>query len=233
MDAELDPRRDKRADDAADAIAKAHAIYTPRLLSVYDLIVHGLSNRFAWRCPTERLTQLYDANLSANHLEVGVGTGIFIDRAGHAEFDRLVLLDINANCLAAAAKRLARFAPVLWQANLFQPLRAPGEPDAAPFASVGLTYVLHCLPGSMTEKLGVVDHLRVLMAPRAVLFGATILGRGIAPNGPARALLALYNGRGVFNNRADDLASLQQGLEQRFDTVEIETIGCVAVFRAA
>jgi hypothetical protein len=71
------------------------------------------------------------------------------------------------------------------------------------------------------------------MAPRAVLFGATILGRGIAPNGPARALLALYNKRGVFNNREDDLASLRQGLEQRFDSVEIETVGCVAVFRAA
>jgi hypothetical protein len=216
-----------------DAVAKAHAIYTPRMLCAYDLIVHGLSNRFAWRCPTKRLVQLYADNLSRDHLEAGIGTGFLLDGSGRATFDRLVLLDINANCLAAAAKRLARFAPLLWQANLFQPLRVPGEPDAAPFASVGLTYVLHCLPGSMTEKLGAVDHLRVLMAPRAVLFGATILGRGIAPNGPARALLALYNGRGVFNNREDDLASLQQGLEQRFDTVEIETIGCVAVFRAA
>ena len=48
-----------------------------------------------------------------------------------------------------------------------------------PFASVGLTYVLHCLPGRMSEKLAAVDHLRPLMANGAVLFGATILGRGI------------------------------------------------------
>jgi hypothetical protein len=230
MDDELRPRR---TDPGDDAVAKAHAIYTPRMLSAYDLIVHGLSNRFAWRCPTKRLVQLYADNLTGDHLEAGIGTGFFLDGSGRTGFDRLVLLDINANCLAAAAKRLSRFAPVLWQANLFEPLRAPGGPDAAPFASVGLTYVLHCLPGSMTEKLGVVNHLRALMAPRAVLFGATILGRGIAPNGPARALLALYNKRGVFNNREDDLASLRQGLEQRFDTVEIETVGCVAVFRAA
>ncbi len=69
----------------------------PRVLSVYDLVVHGLSNRFAWRCPRKRLTQLYQANFSANHLEAGVGTGLFIDRAGHAALDRLVVLDINEN----------------------------------------------------------------------------------------------------------------------------------------
>jgi hypothetical protein len=37
----------------------------------------------------------------------------------------------------------------------------------------------------------------------------------------------------VFNNREDDLASLSDGLRQRFDQVEIETTGCVALFRAA
>jgi hypothetical protein len=37
----------------------------------------------------------------------------------------------------------------------------------------------------------------------------------------------------VFNNRKDDLASLSDGLRQRFDEVEIETEGCVALFRAA
>ncbi len=103
----------------------------------------------------------------------------------------------------------------------------------APFASVGLTYVLHCLPGSMSEKLVAVDHLRPLMGDDAVLFGATILGRGIAPNRAARTLLDLYNAKGVFNNREDDLASLSDGLRQRFAQVEIETQGFVALFRAA
>ena len=71
------------------------------------------------------------------------------------------------------------------------------------------------------------------MKERAVLFGATILGRGIAPNMAARALLGLYNAKGVFNNREDDLTSLSDGLRQRFDHVEIEMQGCVALFRAA
>jgi hypothetical protein len=59
-----------RAADAA-AIAAAHAIYTPLMLSFYDRLVHGLSNRFAWRCPTERMLDLYRTNLSARHLEAG------------------------------------------------------------------------------------------------------------------------------------------------------------------
>ena len=157
---------------------------------------------------------------------------MFIDRAGHAAFDRLVVLDINENCLAVAAKRLARFAPVPWQTSPFELGAGPSGRGIAPFNSIGLTYVLHCLPGAMTEKLGVIDRLRGLMRPRAVLFGATILGRGIGPDGAARALLALYNGRGVFNNREDDLAGLTRSLEQQFAAVEIETHGCVALFRA-
>jgi len=211
------------------AIAKAHAVYTPVILSIYDVLVHGLSNRFAWRCPTRLLLELYRDNLSANHLEAGVGTGFFLDRAGAERFDRLALIDINRHCLDRAGHRLARFKPALYQVNLLAPIKL----DLAPFASVGLTYVLHCLPGRMSEKLKAVDHLRPLMKKGAVLFGATILGRGIAPNRAASALLDLYNAKGIFNNREDDIDSLGNGLRQRFDRVEIEMQGCVATFRAS
>jgi len=194
---------------------------------LFTTLVHGLSNRFAWRCPASRLVGIYEANLSANHLEAGAGTGLFIDRAG-AGFDQLVLLDINEHCLARAGRRLARFRPTVCQANLLAPIEA----GQGRFDSVGLNYVLHCLPGSMGEKLVVVDHLKPLMAEGAVLFGATILGRGVAANRPARALLDLYNAKGVFNNRADDFEALTEGLRKRFPRVEIERQGCVALFRA-
>jgi len=211
------------------AIAKAHAIYTPVMLSIYDVLVHGLSNRLAWRCPTRRLVDLYRRHLSADHLEAGVGTGLFLDRAAPPRLHRLALVDINRHCLDRAGRRLARFKPALYQVNLLAPITV----DAPPFASVGLTYVLHCLPGRMSEKLAAVDHLRPLMTKNAVLFGATILGRGITPNRAARTLLDLYNAKGVFNNREDDLASLSDSLRQRFGQVEIEAAGCIALFRAA
>jgi hypothetical protein len=213
----------------AVAIEKAHAIYTPSMLTIYDLLVHGLSNHLAWRCPTRRITDLYRANLSSNHLEAGVGTGYFLDKTGDARLGRLVLLDINRHCLDRAGIRLARFKPELHQVNLLAPITL----DLAPFASVGLTYVLHCLPGRMSEKLAAVDHFLPLMQKGAVLFGATILGRGIEPNLAARTLLDLYNAKGVFNNREDDLDALADGLKARFDEVQIESRGCVALFRAA
>lgn len=221
-------RRRTDAGPDPEAVTRAHAVYTPLTLSFYDLLVHGLSNRLAWCCPTRRLRQLYEENLSAIHLEAGVGTGVFLDRAGDKRLDRLALLDINRHCLDRAGRRLARFKPALYQANLLAPV-ALNEP---PFDSVALTYVLHCLPGQMTEKLAATDHLRPLMAENAVLFGATLLGRGILPNLAARSLLALYNAKGVFNNLDDDIESLAAGLKQRFGRVEIEPTGCVALFRA-
>lgn len=210
----------------AEAIAKAHAIYTPLSLRFYDLVVHGVSNTLAWRCPTARIVSLYERDLAPNHLEAGVGTGLFLDRAG-TRFDRLVLADINEHCLDRAARRLARFRPELRRVNLLAPL----PPQLGTFESVGLTYVLHCLPGRIAEKLVAVDHLKTVMAEGATLFGATILGRGIQPNAPGRALLDLYNKKGVFNNREDDLQSLTQGLKSRFAHVEIEQHGLVAIFR--
>ena len=219
-----------RLETASDEIAVAQ--------SACDLhAVHALDLRRAGPRPVELLRlallhgepiELYRTNLSANHLEAGVGTGFFIDRAGGVGFDRLALLDINRHCLDRAARRLARFAPELYEVNLLAPI----ELDLPPFASVGLTYVLHCVPGRMEDKLVAVDHLRPLTRKDAVLFGVTILGRGIAPNFAARALLDLYNAKGVFNNRDDDLDSLSRGLRQRFDAVEIVTQGLVAMFRA-
>jgi hypothetical protein len=84
----------------------------------------------------------------------------------------------------------------------------------------------------MNDKLIALDHLRPLMEKRAVLFGAAILGRGVDPNFAARTLLDLYNKKGVFNNREDDLQSLSDGLRQRFEDVHVEMQGCVALFRA-
>ena len=84
----------------------------------------------------------------------------------------------------------------------------------------------------MAEKLKAIDHLRPVMSEGAVLFGATILGRGIEPNGAARFLLRLYNEKGVFKNLDEDIEALSDGLKRRFDLVEIETKGCVALFRA-
>jgi SAM-dependent methyltransferase len=227
MQPAIDDRLSSRADGSA--VAAAQAVYTPLTLPLYDFVVHGLSNRLAWRCPTQKLTDLYRRNLSSRHLEAACGTGLFIDRADPAAFERLVLLDLNPHCLAHSAARLARYRPELRLANLLEPLELGDQT----FDSIGLTYVLHCLPGKLTQKLASIDHLRPCLREGGVLFGATILGQGVPLNPAARALIALYNAKGVFNNRRDDIDALERGLRDRFRKVEVETIGCVARFCAS
>ena len=64
----------------AEQVEAGQAVYTKPLLASYDLLVLGLSNRMIWRCPTKHLLALYDRSVTSNHLDVGVGTGFFLDR---------------------------------------------------------------------------------------------------------------------------------------------------------
>ncbi len=208
--------------------AAGQAVYTPRMLRLYDLIVLGISNRFIWKCPTPRLLQLYNDNVSNNHLDVGVGTGYYLDRCRFpSDQPRIALLDMNPNCLQATAARIARYSPTCHTANIFEPLEFGGTK----FDSIGLNYVLHCLPGTIGEKLIAVRNLAELLHPGGVLFGATLLHKGVPRGWPARRLMDLYNCKQIFSNTEDDLATLEQGLAAVFDSYEIEVVGCAALLR--
>jgi hypothetical protein len=101
-----------------------------------------------------------------------------------------------------------------------------------PFDSVGLSYLLHCLPGTMGEKAVVFDRLKPVLAPGARIFGATIV-QGDAPRSAvARALMAAYNRKGVFSNRADTAVVLAEALHARFTDVAATRRGAVALFEA-
>ncbi|MDP6717418.1 MAG: hypothetical protein QGF59_02130, partial [Pirellulaceae bacterium] len=107
----------------ADEIDAGQAIYTKATLRIYDFLVLGISNRWIWRCPTSRLLRMYNDDISANHLDVGVGTGYLLDHCRFpAERPRIGLLDLNATCLQTAAQRIARYQPMQFQANVLMPI---------------------------------------------------------------------------------------------------------------
>lgn len=212
---------------SAEALAAAHAAYTPLTLRLYDAVVMGLSNPLLWKCPTDRLRAHFDRHVSGNHLDIGVGTGYFLD---HARFPvaapRIVLMDLSRPALAHAARRLARHRPETVVGNVLAPLPVPGRR----FDSASLNYVLHCLPGTMATKVAAFDHIRPLLNPGAVLFGSTLL-QGDAPRSvAARWLMAHYNRQGIFSNTGDDFEGLQTALHQRFRHVTLECVGCAALF---
>src|SRR5262249_27600035 len=160
----------------------------------YDLLVLGLSNRFVWRCPTRAMLERYDRLVGERHLDVGVGTGWFLD---HARWPtarpQVTLLDLNTNSLATAAKRIRRYEPLAVMANVPEPVDL-GE---ARFDSIGLNFLLHCLPGGIESKASTVArNLRPYLATDGVLFGSSILGASADQNALGRRLLGIYNRKG-------------------------------------
>ncbi|GMG81766.1 class I SAM-dependent methyltransferase [Paralimibaculum aggregatum] len=215
---------------AAAEVEAGQAVYTPLTLALYDRLVLGLSNRLLWRCPTRHLRALYAGNLGARHLDIGVGTGYFLDTADWpVPAPRITLLDLNPHSLAAAGRRIARHRPEAVRADCLEPLPVPVPPG---FDSVGLCYLLHCLPGAIPEKARVLDHAAAVLAPGGCVFGATIL-QGDAPRSrAAQALMDLYNARGIFSNARDRHEDLEAALDARFAELRLWRQGAVALFAA-
>ncbi|MEO7429582.1 MAG: class I SAM-dependent methyltransferase [Acidimicrobiales bacterium] len=216
-------------DPTPEQVAAAHAFYTRRSLAVYDLAILGYFSRLAWRCPAARVLAHYDRHVSANHLDVGVGTGYFLDRCAFPsppDRPRLGLLDLSTTCLEVASKRVARFGPEVIEANVLEPISYHGPR----FDSVGLNYLLHCLPGDMGSKAVALDHLIALANPGATVFGATLLHDGVPRNWFARKLMARNNAHGIFSNASDSLDSLRSAISERLSGSSIEVIGCVGLF---
>lgn len=212
---------------SSEQVAAGQVVYTKRILGVYNLVALGVHANLFWKCPRQRIVEHYNRHVTANHLDVGVGTGYFLD---HCRFPspapRVALMDINRNPLDFAARHLARYKPETYLRNVLEPISI----DAAKFDSVGVNYLLHCLPGSIETKSVALDHLESLMNPGGVLFGATLLQGGVTRNWAAKRLMDRYNRKGIFSNKHDDVDGLKRTLGQRFRSVSVEIIGCVALF---
>ncbi len=205
------------------------AVYSPGLLSVYDLAVTRFSNSYVWQCPRTRILDLYNAHVGASHLDFGVGTGFYLDNCVFPTAQPLlVLADLNQNSLSAAAYRLRRYNPKTVLSNVLAALPF----KTAVFDSIGLSLLLHCLPGDMPAKAQLFAALKPLLKPGGAVFGATVLGKDIDANPLARFLLRLYNNQGAFNNRFDTGTDLETALHRCFPTVSVEIVGCTALFVA-
>lgn len=202
------------------------AVYSPAVLTLYDAWVLGISNHLIWRCPTRLLRELYDRNVSGCHLDVGVGTGYFLDRArwpvAHPE---ITLLDLNPNSLAAAARRIRRFSPRTVTSDVLKPL-----PLDRGFTSAGLNFLLHCLPGAIADKAIALDHVAKVLEPGARVFGSTIVQGDTPRSWAAQSLMDLYNRKGIFSNASDRIEDVERELVRRFDDVKVRRAGCVAIF---
>jgi ubiquinone/menaquinone biosynthesis C-methylase UbiE len=205
------------------------ALGTRIFLSVYDWFALGLNCRLIWQCSAGRIVDFYNQHISGNHLDIGIGTGYFLDKCRFSiEKPRLALMDINNDILTAAQKRLNRYCPQIYQRNIFEPISLNGHG----FDSIGLCHVLHCLPGTMETKEIAFKNILPLLNPGGIVFGATFLYRGIKRNPLATATFWAANSLGFMSNRQDSPEGLARSLKKYFTQSHVDLCGCEAFFWA-
>lgn len=209
-------------------VRRGAGIYSKSVLSFYDLLVVRFSNSQAWRCPSQQMLEQYNRCIGARHLDVGPGTGWYLANAELPADVEITLMDLNVNSLDRASARLGNGRHRALIGDVLQPLPA----DSGRFDSIGMNYVLHCVPGTWADKGAAFGNLADRLTDDGVLFGSTILGDGVGHNAIGHGLMTLYNGLGIFHNRQDDAAGLKAALERSFTRVDVDVVGTVAMFQA-
>jgi len=210
-----------------DPAYRGQSEYTPFFLKIYDPVILGFFTRFVWRCPTTRLVEGYRRHIRPRHLDVGPGTGYFLERAGLPEGGAVTILDPNTTVLDHVTRRLQRLDITAVEADVCKPL-----PISGPFDSAALNGVIHCLPGPLTRKAAAVANVAAVLAPTGVFFGATILGTSGRHTRLARIFLNANNRRGTFDNLGDTEEGVREILGASFEQVDLETVGSFAIFSA-
>ncbi len=213
--------------DRDDPAFAGQSEYTPFFLRIYDPVILGVLTRFVWRCPTSRLVEPYRRYTQPGHLDVGPGTGYFLERASLPEDSAVTLLDPNPNVLDYASRRLRHLKGSTVEADVCKPLPVDG-----PFASAAMNGVIHCLPGPLSRKAGAVSNVAAVLAPSGVFFGSTILGTSGNHNRLGRSILDRNNQRGIFDNLDDTEAGLREILGSSFGRVDLQIVGSMAIFTA-
>jgi len=202
------------------------AVYSPLVLGVYDWYVLGLSASLIWQCPSRKILEHYNRHVGRRHLDVGVGTGYFLDRARFPGEPEVTLFDLNPNSLAHTSRRIERYHPACVRGDVLEPNSLPRRQ----YDSIAMNFLLHCLPDGGRGKWRAFSYLAPTLQPDGVLFGSTLLAD--APLRRQHWLMRAYNRKGIFSNGTDTLAVLRRELDERFEQVTLEQVGAAALFAA-
>ncbi|WP_281289389.1 class I SAM-dependent methyltransferase [Nocardia ninae] len=176
------------------------------------------------------MLELYNQHLGERHLEVGPGSGWYLAKATMPAAGEVTLVDLNPTPLAYTRRRLESLGHRVHTVshNVLEPVPAS---VGTGFTSVGINFVMHCVPGSFAQKGVAFAHLARVLADEGTLFGSTILNRRPGTLF-GRTLTFAYGRLGAFNNTRDDQAGLETALQAAFKQVTITEVGDVTLFTA-
>ncbi|OIW22982.1 methyltransferase [Coniochaeta ligniaria NRRL 30616] len=230
--------------------APGAAVYSPFFLRwVYDAWVLNISNSYAWCCSAAKQRAFYSRNLASARgkdpfrlCDIGVATGYYLEHAPIPEGSEVTVVDLNTNSLDAASERLLAAHPGVTANKVHGDFL---EPDAKSelaitqarlggdkFDAISCMFLLHCVPGPPARKAQGLQRLAPLLKDDGVLFGTTILGKGVQHNFFGNFLMTAYNKAGSFQNWDDDAESIVQPLRESFADVKFEVVGTVLLFEA-
>jgi len=174
---------------------------------------------YIFKCPLRKVKDFFNKNVSSIHLDIGVGTGYFLDKCNFPiENPTVHLMDLNSNALKKTSNRIKRYEPVSHLCNVLEPI----QDDLPMFNSISAINFLHCLPGTMLSKEAAIKNLVPLLNEGGVFFGITILGEGVDVG-------FLYR-KAIFSNLHDNASDLELILSRHFQNYSVHVVGSVAFF---
>lgn len=204
---------------------RASRIYKGLLLKIYDGFVVYYSNHWMWDYPRLRQLDFYNRYATAHHAEVGLATTWYLEnfRKRYNSYD-FTLIDLSADALSYAQDRLEHgpIRSVIKSLSTIHTDILENIPTDKKFNSVGLNFVIHCLPGTIESKTRAIANIADILTDDGVLFGTTLLGQPAQSHINAKVVNKLYNRLGVFSNTTDTHEGLKNILEQHFHEVSID-----------
>ncbi|MFI5779786.1 class I SAM-dependent methyltransferase [Nocardia sp. NPDC051570] len=219
--------------DSTDGISQVGqdgaSVYSPWMLAMYDFRVLWFNCGVVWRCSPRHTLALYNRNMSADHLDIGTGSGWHLSHAGYPTASpKVTLVDLNRQPLEVSSRRLRRrgIDPVIRIGSVLAPLPV----DRRRFTSVSATWLMHCVTGGWDSKGKAFQHISDVMADDGVFFGATVLDSGVSHTALSRAEMRRLRAHNIYRNDTDDLDGLVAALKRAFTEVDVDTRGSAAVW---
>lgn len=192
-------------------------------LKFYDYLVNDINCTYAWRCHKSNIFENYKNNIKTNHLEIGPGTGYFLKK--NYNINKLYLMDINEDTLNFSKNNLSfNYEVKTINHNIFEDKLEIKDLD-----SVGLNYVLHCVPGKLEDNID--NLLNNLESNNKInFFGATVVSDKNLQNTLSSVELFFLNKYNIFNNQLDTSKNLIDYLKYNKIKFQEKIVGNVLIF---
>ena len=204
--------------------------FVSKNLKHYDKIVNRINCLYVWKCSENYIINHYRNNISSYHLEIGPGTGYFLKKENlrkNFSIQQLTLLDVNENILNYSKQNLKNDYDhkII---TVHQDVFSKKINKNIKFNSVGINYVLHCIPGTLENNIDTL--INNLGSSNYNLFGSTLICDPLHMNPIAEYELILLNNLGIFNNSNDTYEQFIEYLNNNKIKHNILKIGYVAIF---